>query len=119
MFLEYLSIIISEFDSLSEFSPGIDRLYSFLTAIQELDPDCSEDTPLMSMAAPTGGTSSEYHQGDGLDDRLSPEESETITLKKLTPIVDKSVWVGEAALSIQGFTLVTPNSHIAHILIKT
>ena len=39
--LDDLSIVINSFTDVSKFSAGIDRLYSFLTALQELDPDRS------------------------------------------------------------------------------
>ena len=36
--LDDLSVVITQFDSLSEFSAGIDRLYTFLKVMQRLDP---------------------------------------------------------------------------------
>ena len=46
--LDDLSIIVNSFADISKFSAGIDRLFSFLSAIQELDPDRSMGSLLLS-----------------------------------------------------------------------
>ena len=44
--LDDLSIVINSFTDVSKFSAGIDRLYSFLCALQELEPDRSLESLL-------------------------------------------------------------------------
>ena len=61
--LDDLSIIISEFESLSEFSAAIDRLYQFLSAIRQADPDRDEETvPLMSTTVMKESTTTEHER---------------------------------------------------------
>ena len=47
--LDDLSLIVNSFESLSEFSAGIDRLYQFMHAIKAQDPDRFDGSPLMSL----------------------------------------------------------------------
>ena len=49
--LDDLSLIINEFEGLSEFSASIGRLHQFLKAIQDSDPDRGEISPLMGRPA--------------------------------------------------------------------
>jgi len=48
--LRDLSIIVNQFEGLSSFTAGIDRLYQFMVAIQDADPMRSSDSPLMAIA---------------------------------------------------------------------
>jgi len=45
--LSDLSVIVNQFEQLSAFSAGIDRLSEFLNAMKEADPERSPDTPIM------------------------------------------------------------------------
>jgi ABC-type uncharacterized transport system fused permease/ATPase subunit len=48
--LDDLSLIINEFEGLSEFSASIGRLHQFVKAIQDVDPDRDETSPLLGDA---------------------------------------------------------------------
>ncbi|KAL7526787.1 hypothetical protein ACHAXR_001653, partial [Thalassiosira sp. AJA248-18] len=48
--LDDLSIVVNSFTDVSKFSAGIDRLFSFMSAIKELDPDRSNMGSLLSLS---------------------------------------------------------------------
>lgn len=60
--LRDLSIIVNQFEGLSSFTAGIDRLYQFMLAIQEADPMRSSDSPLMTLDV--NGTNATGVNGD-------------------------------------------------------
>ena len=104
--LEDLSLIVNQFESLSEFSAGIDRLFSFLTQVRKLDPDRPDDSPLMALPAKLDCPSSSMTVGE-----------ETIYLQQLSPILDDStVSPGSSdvnenpALILRDLALVTPGA---------
>eukprot|EP00977_Amphora_coffeiformis_P029020 scaffold38301_cov191-Amphora_coffeaeformis.AAC.1 len=109
--LDDLSILVTQWDSLSEFSAGIDRLYTFLKAMQALDP--SRNT---------------YHgnQKDtimGLPDYQASKESKSLlpvspvsTMINLQRYVDSDK--SSLALIIRNLTLTTPASQQERILFQ-
>lgn len=90
--LDDLSILVTQWESLSEFSAGIDRLFTFFKAIQDLDPDRPDGSPLMALERTAYKPT-----------KLSPT---TIDLQQCSLIS-----TGEsknAALKIQNLSLMTP-----------
>lgn len=61
--LSDLSIIVNQFESLSSFSAGIDRLSSFYAAMQEVDAARNASSPLLALANETNGLA--YEPMDG------------------------------------------------------
>eukprot|EP00804_Cyclotella_cryptica_P023721 CCRYP_017257-RC/>CCRYP_017257-RC protein AED:0.05 eAED:0.05 QI:104/1/1/1/1/1/4/481/690 len=112
--LDDLSIVINSFTDVSKFSAGIDRLHSFLRAIQELEPDRSLESLLsdpkgekeaMLNAEPVGNSPlkgairvTEYDAE--LTNHLSSRDSPPLTEQIQSPII----------LSIRGLRLLTPDN---------
>lgn len=118
--LDDLSVIINEFESLSEFSASIDRLHQFVQAIRDADPECDETMPLMRMPAA-------HAEKDGIlkisaAEKLKelealPEISGTgrtsINLSEWSPLsdgrADQVMTSRSLALSIRNLHLTTPD----------
>ena len=82
--LSDLSVIVNQFEQLSTFLAGIDRLSQFMEAIKEADPERLEDTPLMS-----------FHNASNTSDEIFDDEtigkgnvgdSSTISLYQVDPV---------------------------------
>ncbi len=55
--LNDLSVIVNDFEQLSSFSAGIERLSTFLTSMREADPSRSNDDSLLALPAEVNATS--------------------------------------------------------------
>lgn len=111
--LDDLSILITQWESLSEFSAGIDRLYTFLTFIQALDPDRPEGAPLMSLPEMSsvwnppkaaGATPSSNKTTGGIDVIQRTPDSDAAPTPKEASCKDP-------ALSIHNLCLLIPGVH--------
>lgn len=115
--LNDLSIIVNQFEQLSRFSAGIDRLSVFLTAMREADPERDASMPLLRLANDTKASSEVsalYNETDAVVARMNELlEFGKIELKSYpaTEVGDN----GRAApskmpiLSIEGLDLCTPD----------
>ena len=109
--LDDLSILVTQWESLSEFSAGIDRLYTFLIFIQALDPDRPEGSPLMSLP----GQPSVWNppKAAGATSTSSSKTTMGIDLIQQTPVSDLGTTSEVAsckdpALTIQNLCLLIP-----------
>ena len=132
--LDDLSLIINEFEGLSEFSASIGRLHQFIKAIRDADPDRGKLAPLMGRPPPSDDDANENGAAkttDGIFNvttknnatmiakrsvllHSSPAEQYTtnnisIILKESLPVPDGSSNHGPA-LSIRNLCLSTPNA---------
>jgi ABC-type uncharacterized transport system fused permease/ATPase subunit len=132
--LDDLSLIINEFEGLSEFSASIGRLHQFINAIRDVDPDRDEFAPLMGRPPSSNDGDNENGTGETTDGifnvttknnatmiakrsvllQSSPAEQYTtnnncIILKESSPVPDGSNNYGPA-LSIRNLCLSTPNA---------
>ena len=108
--LDDLSIVINSFTDVSKFSAGIDRLYSFMSAIQVLDPERDIGSLLLSTppagdAALLGGYSTRHAES---------VEADTIKVKVFDPSCVNLYPVAQppsatTILSIQDLKLITPD----------
>lgn len=108
--LDDLSIVINSFTDVSKFSAGIDRLYSFMSAIQVLDPERDIGSLLLSTppagdAALLGGYSSRHAES---------VEADTIKVKEFDPSCANLYSVAQphsatTILTIQDLKLITPD----------
>ena len=89
--LDDLSLVVNQFTDVSRFSAGIDRLFSFLSAIQRLDPSRSMDSLLSN------------DQGVVLATEI-PEN--TIQVKEVDPFLSGQL---PAVLSFRDVTISTPD----------
>lgn len=89
-----LSIIVNQFESLSTFSAGIDRLSQFYDEMRNLDADRTGDMPLLQLANVTTNAGLTFTEESIELRRSSPMSSEAL----LKPI-----------LSVQNLKLVTPD----------
>jgi ABC-type uncharacterized transport system fused permease/ATPase subunit len=100
--LSDLSIIVNQFESIAEFSAGIERLFQFMNAIKHADPDrYNDDQNLMRLPM----------QKDGLarvDPSGNDELGKTINLCQMPPLSESSPSETTHALSIQNLSLFTP-----------
>lgn len=106
--LDDLSIVINSFTDVSKFSAGIDRLYSFLCAIQELDSERSLHSLLMD---PDGDDEAVFKP-----DNAAASEG-CIRVKEYDPEMthplssqDASTALTQQILSIKGLRLTTPDN---------
>ncbi|GKY90543.1 hypothetical protein MPSEU_000028000 [Mayamaea pseudoterrestris] len=74
--LNDLSLIVNQFESLSSFSAGIDRLASFYQAMREVDTTRSKDAPLLSLNA----TAVVEKEVEDMDIEMQPINSHTNTI---------------------------------------
>ena len=106
--LSDLSIVINSFNDVSKFSAGIDRLYSFMNAIQVLDPD--RDIGSLLLSTPPSGDAALL----GGYSRAESVDAETIKVKVFDPSV-VNLYLGAqpssatTILSIQDLKLITPD----------
>ncbi|KAL3761508.1 hypothetical protein ACHAWU_006538 [Discostella pseudostelligera] len=117
--LDDLSIVVNSFADVSKFSAGIDRLYSFMSAIMELDPERRSMGKLLSVvpvAEFNGGISS---ISTGYDAIPMPSQSSdnVIQVKRFDPWVTTAPSFDEASnsqpstiLFIIGLRLATPDN---------
>jgi ABC-type uncharacterized transport system fused permease/ATPase subunit len=68
--LDDLSLIINEFEGLSEFSASIGRLHQFVRGIQSADPDRDETSPLLGYASGDTGDSTSKKKAPGTTEGL-------------------------------------------------
>ena len=107
--LEDLSLIINEFEGLSEFSASIVRLHQFIQVIKDVDPQRGEEAPLLGRGNEGGG---DPKAGDGIFHGASTTENipspiDTILLNEYPPMLKNSANFGRA-LFIRGLFLETP-----------
>ena len=112
--LDDLSILITQWDALSEFSAGIDRLYTFLRAMQALDPrrtspkdndDATTTTTRSLMDLPA------YHPLSQTDkSSWSPSSVSTPMIDLQRQVVVHDMNQSSPALMIRNLTLTTPVS---------
>ena len=110
--LNDLSIVINSFTDVSKFSAGIDRLYSFLCALQELEPDRSLESMLkdpdgeMDTTVLTSGSSTASTEGCIHLKEYDPDITSHLlaqnspSLGQETPVI----------MSIRGLCLSTPDN---------
>lgn len=118
--LDDLSLIINQFESLSEFSASIGRLHQFILAVQAADPDLDETAPLLGYPPPDSGNNSRRVGKDGLFKTATPDtkecplnapfsnESSIIQLQELAPSSALTA-ATPFALAICSLRLDTPN----------
>lgn len=121
--LDDLSILVAQWDSLSEFSAGIDRLYTFLKAMQALDPSRSISSSSSSKKSSSKGNGvdddrkrrsildlpeqSRFHSNNYHLDQTSESSGTFSNIRLHTDGPSDSSW----ALVIRDLTLVPPASH--------
>ena len=101
--LDDVSVIINQFESLSEFAAGIDRLFQFYIAIRAADLHRQESAPLMTKLA------KETNDGDietGID---ALHDEQTIVLRQMGPKSQYNATQAPMALSVQDLSLFTPD----------
>jgi ABC-type uncharacterized transport system fused permease/ATPase subunit len=91
--LSDLSIIVNQFEQLSSFSAGIDRLSSFYTEMRELDPNRSNDMSLLQLANMTKPIVVNF------EDTIHLQKRETMS----------TVASQECIVSVKDLTLSTPD----------
>ena len=92
--LDDLSIIIHEFNGIASFMAGIDRLFLFMKAIQELDPDRSNDDKDVIIEK----------------ESFPPELSDGITVREVDTSVSSSSSTPQPILTLQNVQLTTPDN---------
>jgi putative ATP-binding cassette transporter len=94
--LDDLSLVVNSFADVSKFSAGIDRLYSFMSAIIELDPERRSMGSLLSVpvAEIDGGISSK----SGYGTMPNQSASNTIRITKFDPWVTSAPSFDESSL---------------------
>jgi putative ATP-binding cassette transporter len=109
--LDDLSIVINSFTDVSKFSAGIDRLYSFICAIQVLDPERDIGSLLLSTPPADATLLSAYTPSRSMESVAA----ETIRVKVFDPTF-VNVYSGaqpgsssSSILSIQDLKLITPD----------
>jgi len=113
--LDDLSIVVNSFTDVSKFSAGIDRLYSFMSAIMELDPGRSMGSLLSTPAVDQEGTST---KGGEVAMKVS---TDTIRVKEFDPnvtLLPSPSFLSQPStiLSIKDLDLATPDNK--RILVK-
>ena len=106
--LSDLSIIVNQFEQLSTFSAGIDRLSQFFRAMRENDMDRSLDMGLLQMP------SNETMAAASTNVKKGSEEFGTIDLCQMSPL--SRDMLGQSVLRLDKLTLGTPDHK--RILIK-
>jgi ABC-type uncharacterized transport system fused permease/ATPase subunit len=125
--LDDLSLIINEFEGLSQFSASIGRLHQFVRAVQDADPDRDESSPLLGQPpgddygngkgrfAKDGIFKSSNTDEDGLKhDKTSPLSASNVpkftgdNQIQLSPVNSNS---HPFALAIRNLRLETPDHH--------
>jgi ABC-type uncharacterized transport system fused permease/ATPase subunit len=102
--LSDLSIIVNQFESIAEFSAGIERLFQFMNAIKQADADrYSDDQNLMSVPMQKDGIALVVQQPSGND-----VLGKTISLCQMPPLSESKFSETTHALSIQTLSLFTP-----------
>jgi len=113
--LDDLSIVINSFNDVSKFSAGIDRLFSFLRALQDLEHDRSleslltdpeGDVELASKSDPFATTSSVEVRDAIRVKAFDPELTSHLTSQTLPVSGERTPLV----LSIKGLKLLTPDN---------
>jgi putative ATP-binding cassette transporter len=89
-----LSVIVNQFESLSTFSAGIDRLSQFYEEMREVDTERTPDMPLLQLANVTNSATTIV-------------TDETIDLHRFSPM--STLALSRPIISIQDLTLVTPD----------
>ena len=107
--LDDLSIVVNSFTDVSKFSAGIDRLYSFMSAIMELDPGRSMGSLLSTPAVDQEGTST---KGGEVAMKVS---TDTIRVKEFDPnvtLLPSPSFLSQPStiLSIKDLDLATPDN---------
>jgi ABC-type uncharacterized transport system fused permease/ATPase subunit len=120
--LDDLSLIINEFEGLSEFSASIGRLHQFVRAVQDADSDCDVNTPLLGHPPrnddDNGGKDGVLKSNQPPDTKTTPlscdatgnSGEETIQIHQLSPSSSSSN-SSPFALAIRDMRLDTPNHH--------
>lgn len=128
--LDDLSLIINEFEGLSEFSASIGRLHQFVRAVQDADPDRDSSSPLLGCPPSDdhgrgSGNGNGLRTQDGLlktgtnaakgtvqlDGKTSPLSSDDGTEMAETINLSSVDSTSPYALSIRNLQLKTPDCH--------
>ena len=112
--LSDLSIIVNQFESLSAFSAGIDRLSQFMKAMREVDSERSLDSPLMNLPNITESStpmSEERALSVVMASGVTHEEAGVIELRLMNPVTsDRYLTSGtQPVLSVKSLSLTTPD----------
>lgn len=102
--LEDVSVIINQFESLSEFAAGIDRLFQFYIAIRAADLHRQESAPLMTKLANENNHDGDIESGIG-----ALHDEQTIVLRQMGPKSQYDATQARMALSVQDLSLFTPD----------
>ncbi|KAL7550100.1 hypothetical protein ACHAWF_013331 [Thalassiosira exigua] len=100
--LDDLSLVVNSFTDVSKFSAGIDRLFSFLSAVRNLDPDRQTMESLLSIAEEKSQSTSETVTP-------IPLTSDAIQVKEYDPLLTSPATTPDI-LSIRSLCLATPDS---------
>lgn len=102
--LEDVSVIINQFESLSEFAAGIDRLFQFYIAIRLADGMREDTAPLLTKVTKESPNDAKSRYA------TSPSDDEqTIDLRQMEPLSQYSATQTPIALSVQDLSLSTPD----------
>ncbi|KAL3912486.1 MAG: hypothetical protein SGILL_006863, partial [Bacillariaceae sp.] len=113
--LDDLSLIINQFEALSEFSASIGRLHQFVRAVHDADSGCDDNTPLLGYNPRSddenGGKDGVLRPIHQHDSKSSPLHSDTPGDSDEDTIQINQFSSGPNALAIRGMRLDTPNRH--------
>lgn len=105
--LDDLSILITQWDSLSEFSAGIDRLFTFLNVIRALDPDRPDEDQILALPSKTSSEVPPY--GSLASRKVDVDDDFIITLQQMSPMQDANLPSSSTALEISNLYVATPD----------
>jgi ABC-type uncharacterized transport system fused permease/ATPase subunit len=106
--LNDLSVIVNQFEQLSSFSAAIDRLSSFMIAIQKVDETRTENDGLLQLPMSKNNNSTSTTPADSSSLSLSAVLS--TDLNRITVHQsDLEIENRDSVLSVQGLTLCTPD----------
>ena len=107
--LSDLSVIVNEFEQLSSFSAGIDRLSQFYTEMREVDTERADSMPLLQLINATDVVVAE-HDGEMISHKATNggATSEAIQLTRMAPI-NGEPRTATPIVTISNLSLVTPD----------
>ena len=116
--LSDLSIIVNQFERLSSFSAGIERLSTFYEAIREADMERNSTAPLLGVFESDMSAEKQMAVADGVLNRSNSQHADkTILLKRFPPSDAKlEHFPNRVVLAIQDLDLYTPDKK--RILVK-
>jgi len=108
--LNDLSFIINRFEGLSSFTAGIDRLYQFMEAIKNADPErCNEDIGLMSFSNNIHSSKNVSNEEINLLDREQPPLTHSNSTISIIHNPTSSHYNKEDLMSVYNMCLLTPD----------